>query len=60
MDIPILSVDLDTLSTVEIIENAFGHVRLHEGIKKNCAFEMGQAHLDIHRLFSMVGVATKV
>jgi BioD-like phosphotransacetylase family protein len=60
MEIPILSVDLDTLSTVEIIENAFGHVRLHEGIKKNCAFEMGQAHLDIHRLFSMVGVATKV
>ena len=30
LEVPILKVELDTLSSVEIIEQAFGHVRIHE------------------------------
>ena len=33
LEVPILKVELDTLSSVEIIEQAFGHVRIHESIK---------------------------
>ena len=54
LEIPILSVDLDTLSTVEIIEHTLGQVRLHEGIKLECVFEMGEAFLQIDRLLSLL------
>jgi len=54
LEIPILSVDLDTLSTVEIIEQTLGQVRLHEGIKLDCVFEMGQAFLQIDRLLTLL------
>ena len=33
LEIPILTVNLDTLTTVEIVDRAFGHVRLQEPIK---------------------------
>ncbi|MEO1637324.1 MAG: phosphotransacetylase family protein, partial [Cyanobacteria bacterium J06631_9] len=33
LEVPILSVDLDTLTTVDLIEKAFDQVRLHEPIK---------------------------
>jgi len=36
LEIPILSVDLDTLTTVEIVDRTFGQVRLHEPIKVQC------------------------
>lgn len=54
LEIPILSVDLDTLSTVEIIEQTLGQVRLHEGIKLDCVFEMGQTFLQIDRLLTFL------
>jgi BioD-like phosphotransacetylase family protein len=54
LEIPILSVDLDTLSAVEIIENTLGQVRLHEGIKLDCVFEMGQTALKIDRLMALI------
>jgi uncharacterized protein len=44
LEIPILSVDLDTLTTVEIIDRAFGQVRLQEPIKINCARELFGNH----------------
>ncbi|MBD2329542.1 DRTGG domain-containing protein [Alkalinema sp. FACHB-956] len=50
MEIPILSVDLDTLTTVEIIDHAFGQVRLHEPIKVECVYEMSADHVDCDRL----------
>ena len=59
METPILSVDLDTLSTVEIIEQALGQVRLHEGIKLECACHMAQEHLKVDRLLSLLGVGAK-
>jgi uncharacterized protein len=56
LEIPILSVDLDTLTTVEIIDRAFGRVRLQETIKINCARELFGNHCEIDRLISMLGI----
>jgi uncharacterized protein len=55
MEIPILSVDLDTLTTVEIIDRAFGQVRLHEPIKFQCVCQMIDEHFDCDRLLSALG-----
>ncbi len=51
LDVPLLRVDRDTLSTVEVIENAFGHVRLHEEVKATYAFRLVEEHCDLNRLF---------
>jgi uncharacterized protein len=56
LEIPILSVDLDTLTTVEIIDRAFGQVRLKEPIKINCARELFGNHCDIDRLISLLEI----
>jgi uncharacterized protein len=56
LEIPILSVDLDTLTTVEIIDRAFGRVRLQESIKINCARELFGNHCEIDRLISSLGI----
>jgi BioD-like phosphotransacetylase family protein len=48
LEVPVLKVEHDTLTTVEVIEAAIGHVRLHESVKatyamrlveENCRFE---------------------
>lgn len=54
LEIPILSVELDTLSTVEIIDNTFGQVRLSEPIKVECMCQMMAEHFDISRLMSQM------
>ncbi len=56
LEVPILSVDLDTLTTVEIIDRAFGEVRLHEPIKFQCICQMIEAHFDDDRLLSLLGL----
>jgi uncharacterized protein len=56
LEIPILSVDLDTLATVEIIDQAFGRVRLQEPIKIDCARELFGNHCQIDRLMSILGI----
>ncbi len=60
LEIPILSVDLDTLTTVEIVDRAFGQVRLHEPIKLECIYEMMSSHFDIKRLMENVGLEAAV
>lgn len=55
LEIPILSVDLDTLNTVEIINRAFGKVRMHEPIKVQCIRQLMAEHFDIKRLLSQLG-----
>ena len=50
LDVPLLKVDRDTLSTVEVIGNAFGHVRLHESVKASYAFRLVEEHCDLNRL----------
>ncbi len=54
LEIPILSVDLDTLTTVEIIDRAFGRVRLQEPLKIECARELFGQHCQIDRLMSLL------
>jgi uncharacterized protein len=56
LEIPILSVDLDTLTTVEIVDRAFGQVRLHESIKVQCIRQMMAEYFDIDRLIGELGL----
>jgi BioD-like phosphotransacetylase family protein len=54
LEIPILSVDLDTLSTVEIVNRTFGQVRVHEPMKVECIRQLMAEHFDIDRLLSQL------
>jgi BioD-like phosphotransacetylase family protein len=56
LEIPILSVDLDTLTTVEIVDRTFGQVRVHEPIKVECIRQLMTEHFDIKRLLSQLGL----
>lgn len=58
LEVPILTVDLDTLTTVEIIEKTFGHVKLHDAIKVQFIREMTADALDVPRLLDRLGVST--
>ena len=60
VEIPILSVDLDTLTTVEIIDHTFGQVRLHEPIKVQCIQQLMAEHFDLDQLTSQLGLAAAV
>lgn len=52
LEIPILSVDLDTLTAVEIVDRAFGQVRLHEAVKVDCVYQLMAKHFQTERLLS--------
>ena len=52
LEIPILSVDLDTLTTVEIVDRAIGQVRIHDPIKLECLYDMMAQYFDFERLLS--------
>ncbi|MGK7927770.1 MAG: phosphotransacetylase family protein [Spirulina sp.] len=56
LEIPILSVDLDTLTTVEIADRAFGQVRLQEAIKVDCIRDLMQQHFEIDRLMKALAL----
>jgi len=56
LEVPILSVDLDTLTTVEIIDDAFGQARLHEPIKVQEICQMMAKHFDGDRLLAKLGL----
>ncbi|MBR8835147.1 MAG: phosphotransacetylase family protein [Stigonema ocellatum SAG 48.90 = DSM 106950] len=60
LEIPILSVDLDTLTTVEIVNRTFGQVRIHESIKVECIRHLMAEHFDIDRLLSQLGLKPAV
>lgn len=55
LEIPVLSVDLDTLTTVEIIDRAFGNVRVHEPIKVNYIHELMAENFEIDRFGTLLG-----
>ncbi len=57
LEVPLLKVDHDTLSTVEVIEQAFGHVRLHETVKATYAFRLVQEHCHLENLFRTLGLS---
>lgn len=55
LEIPILSVDLDTLTTVEIVDQTLGKVRIHESIKVDCMNELIKENFDLDQLLSKIG-----
>lgn len=57
MEIPVLSVDLDTLTTVEIIDSTFGNVRLHETIKVECVTQLMAEHFDINAVIASLALS---
>jgi BioD-like phosphotransacetylase family protein len=56
LEIPLLAVDLDTLTTVEIADRAFGSTRIQEPIKVNCIQELMREHFDLERLLAQLGL----
>ncbi len=56
LEVPLLKVEQDTLGTVEVIEQAFGHVRLHEAVKATYAFRLVEEHCRLADLLSAVGL----
>ncbi|MBJ7900988.1 MAG: AAA family ATPase [Cyanobacteria bacterium RI_101] len=59
LEIPILSVDLDTLTTVEIVDRAFGAVRLQETVKVDCIQNLMAKHFDLLRLLTYLGLGDR-
>lgn len=60
LEIPVLSVDLDTLTTVEIVDRAFGKVPIHENIKVNCVVDLMTKHFDFNRLTNYLNLEPAV
>lgn len=56
LEVPILSVNLDTLTTVEIVDRAFGQVRLQEPAKIQCVRQLIQEHFDFDRFLAALGL----
>jgi len=56
LEVPLLKVEHDTLTTVEVIEQAFGHVRLHEGVKATYAMRLVDEHCDFAPLCGRLGL----
>ncbi|MFN9672772.1 MAG: hypothetical protein ACK552_09400, partial [Microcystis sp.] len=50
LEVPILSVNLDTLTTVEIVDQAFGKIRLQEQVKVDGIRELMEEYFQIDRL----------
>lgn len=60
LEVPILSVDFDTLRTVELIDQMFGQVRLHEPVKVECVQQLMRKHLDLKRLLEILNLELPV
>ncbi|MCU0528657.1 MAG: phosphotransacetylase family protein [Cyanobium sp. Prado107] len=60
LDVPLLKVEHDTLTTVEVIEQAFGHVRLHEDVKATYAVRLVEEHCDFEPLFQRLALPLPV
>lgn len=57
LEVPVLKVDHDTLTTVEVIEAAIGHVRLNEAVKATYAIRLVEEHCRFKPLFDRLGLA---
>jgi uncharacterized protein len=56
LEIPVLSVDTDTLTTVEVVDGAFGKVPLQEEIKVRQIKRLIQQNFDFERLLKYLGL----
>lgn len=60
LEIPVLLVDSDTLTTVEVVEQAFQRAQVHEQIKVDCIQDMINQHCDIEQLLTTLGLSAPV
>lgn len=60
VEVPVLSVDLDTVSAVEIIEHTLGQVRIQEPIKVDYIRQMMAEHFEMDRLLAKLGLQPAV
>lgn len=60
LEIPVLLVDSDTLTTVEVVEKAFQRAQVHERVKVECIREMIEQHCDVNRLLTTLGLSAPV
>ncbi len=51
LEVPVLSVDLDTFTTSERIEHMFGQIRLHDTVKVERVKQLMSENVDFDRLF---------
>ena len=52
LEVPLLKVEHDTLTTVKVVERTFGQVRLHESVKATYAFRLVEEHCNFEPLLS--------
>ncbi len=60
LEVPVLSVDLDTLTTVEIIDRTFGQVRVHEPSKVECISQLMAEHFDLKAFMKRLGLEAPI
>ena len=56
LEVPVLSVDFDTLTTVEIVDNCFGKVPIHQPIKVKRIRDLMTKHFDFERFSQSLGL----
>jgi len=60
LEIPILAVDSDTLTTVEIVDAAFGRVPIREAVKVKRVIQLMEQHFDCDRLIDKLALESMV
>ena len=56
LEVPILSVDLDTLTTVAVVEKAFSQAQFSETVKVDCIQQLFKKNVDVDRLLTQLKV----
>lgn len=54
VEIPVISVERDTLTTVEILDAMFGRTPVREPMKLDYIYQMAQEHLHVDRLLTLL------
>lgn len=60
LEVPVLSVDLDTLTTVELVDKAFSQTRFSETIKVDCILQLFKQNVDVDRLLEQLEIKPPV
>ena len=60
LEVPVLKVEHDTLTTVEVIEAAIGHVRLQEAVKASYAVRLVEENCRFERLFERLRLPVRL
>lgn len=60
LEIPILAVDSDTLTTVEVVDAAFGRVPIRESVKVKRVIQLMEKHFDCDRLIDKLALESMV